>query len=105
MTVHILFLTLRLPFPPTRETNSGLSILPESFLSSISCFFFLIFSPKEEWAYIEPLKKWFGCIETVYLPAWKSYVNMGLNILNSLPFQVSYFKDVEFKKNIPNSGE
>lgn len=55
---------------------------------------------KAELQYVDPLKEFFSSVDTIYLPAWKSKVNMGLNILSGKPLQVSYFKDSLFDEKI-----
>lgn len=98
--MRILFITARLLYP----VNRGDKVRPFNFarvLSQKHTLHLLSFiQSKTEIQHVEALKKWFDFVDTVYLPAWKSYLNMAINVLSGKPLQVSYFKSNQFQKKI-----
>lgn len=98
--MKILFIIPRLLYP----VNRGDKVRPFNFarvLSQKHNLSLLSFIQKKEEIYnIEVLKEWFDSVETVYLPTWKSYLNMFFNILSRKPLQVSYFKSGRFKQRL-----
>ena len=98
--MNILFVTPRLLYP----VNRGDKVRPYNFAKilakkhNLSLLSFI--QTKDELQYVEPLKEFFSSVDTIYLPAWKSKLKMGLNILSGEPLQVSYFKDNRFDEKI-----
>lgn len=98
--MNILFVTPRLLYP----VNRGDKVRPYNFAKTLAKKHNLslvsFIQTKAELQYVDPLKEFFSSVDTIYLPAWKSKVNMGLNILSGKPLQVSYFKDSLFDEKI-----
>lgn len=98
--MNILFVTPRLLYP----VNRGDKVRPYNFAKILSkkhnLSLLSFIQERAELQYVEPLKDFFGSVDTIYLPPWKSKLKMGLNILSGEPLQVSYFKDSRFDQKI-----
>jgi len=90
-----------MPFPPFRGDKLKIYNLAKELSISNDLDLITIAETKEDIVYIKELNKYFKSIDYIYIPKWKSYLNVLFTIFSIKPFQVGYFKSRKFE-NILN---
>ena len=95
--MHLLALTARLPYPPDR----GDRLRAYHFLRSLSrdheITLLSFIADESERVHISPLQEICERVEVVHLPAWRSVLNVALNLWRPLPLQSLYYRSREMQ--------
>ena len=98
--MRILFITPRLPYPPVK----GDRVRPYNFIKELSrkhaidlCTFY---EYDKELGAINEMRKYCKKIEAVFLPRWRSYINLLRSAVNLKPFQVNYYYSPDMANKI-----
>lgn len=96
--MNILFITARFPFPPVKgDKLRSLCFIKElSQRHTIHLLSFTEFPGGGQ--HIETLEKYCEKVKVVYLPRWRSILNMLANTCTKIPFQVCYFSSNKMKR-------
>lgn len=92
----ILFLTSRIPYPPYRGDKLKIFNLIRELSPRHEIHLVSFFAGREEAAAVEGLNQFCHSIRLIRLPSWKSYLNCAAALLETVPFQVAYYRSREF---------
>ncbi len=95
--MRLLALTARLPYPPDR----GDRLRAYHFLRTLSreheITLLSFISEESEGEHIAPLREICARVEVIHLPAWRSVINVALNLWRPLPLQSLYYRSGEMQ--------
>jgi len=96
--MNLLALTARLPYPPDR----GDRLRAYHFLRTLSraheITLLSFIARPEERAHLPALQDFCHAVRVVHLPAWRSALNVGLNLWRPLPLQSLYYRSAEMQR-------
>lgn len=98
--MKILFTTTRFPYPPLKG-DEAVPYYRIKYLSrrhEVSLFSFI--ESRKELDYLSEVARYCAEVETVHLPAWRSYWNMAVHAYRSLPLQVLYYQSAEYQRKL-----
>ncbi len=95
--MRLLALTARLPYPPDR----GDRLRAYHFLRTLSreheITLLSFIAEEHERKHLAPLRKICASVEVIHLPAWRSVINVALNLWRPLPLQSLYYRSGEMQ--------
>ncbi len=95
--MRLLALTARLPYPPDR----GDRLRAYHFLRTLSreheITLLSFIAEEREREHIAPLREICDRVEVIHLPAWRSVINVALNLWRPLPLQSLYYRSGEMQ--------
>ncbi|MFY0643092.1 MAG: glycosyltransferase [Bacteroidia bacterium] len=90
--MKILFVANRFPYPPFRGDKLKIYNLCKRLSKNHDLVLLSFYEDKAELEYLEHIEPFFSHIELVYLPKWRSYLNVILALFSKQPLQLAYFK-------------
>ena len=100
--MHILFIVPRLPSPPTKGDRLRSLYLIRELSRNNTIHLISFIESLEEKEHISILERYCEKVNVVYLPRWKSILNILTNISFKQPFQTRYYKSNKMRKIIGN---
>jgi sugar transferase (PEP-CTERM/EpsH1 system associated) len=94
-----------MPYPPYRGDKLKIFNLGKSLRDKHEIHLITVAENKSDIEAVPHLEKVFHKIDYVYLPTWKSKVNVLKAIFSSTPFQIAYFKSAAFSKLLKDELE
>jgi sugar transferase (PEP-CTERM/EpsH1 system associated) len=96
--VKILFVTPRFPFPPVKGDRLRALYFIRELSKHHSVHLLSFIESQAEKEHISLLKRYCSSVETVYLPKWRSTLQMMANVSLREPFQVAYYRSKAMDK-------
>lgn len=103
--MKLLFVANRVPYPPFRGDKLKIYNLASRLKNSHELHLITIAESREDLTYKAELEKIFKTVEFIYLPKWKSLLNVALGFFKPEPLQVSYFRSNAFSRLLDNKLE
>ncbi len=103
--MKLLFVANRVPYPPFRGDKLKIFNLASRLKNSHELHLITIAESQEDLTYKAELEKIFKTVEFIYLPKWKSLLNVALGFFRPEPLQVSYFRSKSFSRLLNNRLE
>ena len=98
--MKLLFVANRIPYPPYRGDKLKIYNLAKELCKEHELHLITFTATAEEKKYEKELSELFKTVTLVHQPKWKSYWYCALGIFSKVPFQVLYFKNIAFKKQL-----
>src|SRR5258708_24925106 len=98
--MKILYTTARFPYPPLRGDQLTPSFRIQQLARKHEITLLSFVEGPEEMEYVRHLKPHCAEVHSVPLPRWRSYANMPLGALSSLPLQVLYYSSREYQRKL-----
>lgn len=98
--MKVLFVANRIPYPPYRGDKLKIYNLAKELSKNNELHLITFVANKEELKYKEELEKIFETVQLVKQYKWRSMLNCILGIFSQVPFQVLYFKNKLFGKQL-----
>ncbi|MCB9252770.1 MAG: glycosyltransferase [Flavobacteriales bacterium] len=100
--MKILFVANRVPYPPFRGDKLKIYNLARRLSANNDLYLITFAETKEDLKHLPRIREIFKEVHIVYLPKWKSYLNVLLAVFSAMPLQVAYFRSRKMKKRIRN---
>ena len=98
--MRILYTTARFPYPPLRGDTLTPYFRIQHLAPRHEVTLLSFVEGPEEVEYVGNLKAYCVEVYTVPLPRWRSYANIPMGALSSLPLQVLYYSSREYKRRL-----
>lgn len=98
--MKLLYVTPGFPYPPRRGYLLMAYHQIEHLAARHSVDLISFVDAEADRSNADELANWCGRIDTVELPAWRCFLNMGLGMASALPFQISYFKSAKMAATV-----
>ncbi len=95
-----LFLTSRLPYPPNRGDRVRTYFLLQEFCRHYSVTLLCLYSDKAELQYIHYLQNFCAKLKLIHHSSLQGLWNVIVGLFTKTPFQVCYYKNRKFRKEI-----